>query len=670
MHFYYCFFALIFTVLKNSATDRNTELVYPECGLIRPSPSSIGLVFFVIINNTSNKTNYDIEVTPDECCLEIGDKVDCDSLQIIGGCKDHVSRGKTKLIKVVAPTLSQYNRKGNCAVYVDSKSGIGKNKRDAININFDTRSYNNKFYNYKDCKHEDDDPFNDCKPVNCDTRYNGVKPHFSRKAKRCVAVPPCVKEYDYEYDYPSVIYNPQTNQCIEESIVDGDLEHVKTFNKDCGNKRKHKDVLIINKFNPNKTSFLPNDILIDDIETTTIKKLKKTTINKLQALNLKAQHKSIINSYKDTDRIKSFLNKYFVDSYWTSITLVLVIVAQCLLICTMIYYLQQTCNCCKQKKNVRKFFNYRQDASVTTPLIHTSNIDTETTEFQHLSESSNNADQKVKCYKACQLEKTNAKKSMSDDILSKLLNGRDWKKNKSQAKTELDNVEETIKHFPESNQVHNVPKHVGKIINETKVILENEKDNNVMFKKQTTYVKEDNHTDNDRNDQGSEENISSEKEIQCHSYNRFHTDIAEYRAGLATNTGILKDDKSRKGTSNSSEKGAQAYFSNDSIDDFLSERGVIYLAGENMTKYTFSSGSNELRPSLTSSATSKTSKNFVKNVLSLLNKRSKQGPSSDPGQKKDIDLELLHMSRASVYSSTNGSDCVKNFKRKDSRTSY
>ncbi|XP_045770363.1 uncharacterized protein LOC123870911 [Maniola jurtina] len=648
--------ALIFTFLHKTATDTNRELVYSECGLTAPSPASIGLVFFMKINNTSDKNDYDVEIIPDECCLE-EDEIDCDTLQIIGGCRDSIAKGETKTVKVIAPLLNQYERKGYCAVFVDSKSNNGHNKRDTIKINFDTTFSRNKFDSldsYKYCEHKDEDPFNDCKPVQCDAFYNGKKPYFSRKVKRCVAVPPCVKDDDY--DYPSVIYNPQTNRCLVESIGNEDLEYIKTSRKDNSKKRKPKDVLIIDKFHPNTTSIIHKDILIDDIGKTTTCKPGQT----------KFVNKDEVNCFK------LFLKKYFVDNKFTLLILVLVIIVQCILIFTMFYCLSNTCCCCQEKKVIRKFFNYRQDASVTTPLINTSNIETETTEYQYVSESSNKADQKVKCYKACQKEKNNnVKKSMSDDILSKLLNRRDWKNFQPQASPETENkIEEILKITPINNQLNNLPK--ADKHSETKVVFEDEKTNNTLYKKQSKLVNVVDHDEtlNDLKDSQEIEALSSEKEIKSLSYDHFNAGVTGYSANLAMTKDVFKDGKSKKGTRcNSIEKGAQAYFSNDSIDDFLSERGVIYLAGENMSKYTFSSGSNDMKQSLTSSGTSKTSKNFVKNILSLLHKKSKQSPSSDPGRNKDIDLELIHMSRASVYSSTNDSDCLKNLK-KDSRTSF
>lgn len=96
MNFYNFIFtiALFFKNLQKSTTDTNVELFYPECGLIPPSPLSIGLVFFIKINNTSDKNDYDIEVTPDECCLEEDVDIDCASLQIIGGCADFIPKGE------------------------------------------------------------------------------------------------------------------------------------------------------------------------------------------------------------------------------------------------------------------------------------------------------------------------------------------------------------------------------------------------------------------------------------------------------------------------------------------------------------------------------------------------------------------------------------------------
>lgn len=55
---------------------------------------------------------------------------------------------------------------------------------------------------YKTCQHEDLDPFNGCKPVNCELKYFGKRNYFENP--RCVPAKVC--DHDLMYDY-------ETNEC-------------------------------------------------------------------------------------------------------------------------------------------------------------------------------------------------------------------------------------------------------------------------------------------------------------------------------------------------------------------------------------------------------------------------------------------------------------------------
>ncbi|CAH0712905.1 unnamed protein product, partial [Brenthis ino] len=633
MNFYKCIL-IIFTILHDNTAERNPELVFAN-SLETPHPNSIGLIFLVKINNTSDENDYDVEIIPDQCCLIQDRDVDCSSVNILSGCADFIPKGSTKILKLIAPLLDTYDRKGRCIVYVDSKSNDDQDKRNIVKINFDTR-IEDEFdlpANFKHCRYLDEDPLNECKPVNCDTYYNGKKSYFSRKFKRCIEVPACISDLDY----PSIVYNPNTNTCLEDSVNDDDLNLIRNLKKH-GKSRTSKDIYIIGKFEPNVTEFIDTINLSEELITT----LKPQII----------QNKP--NSIK-TESFKSILRRYLINNKWTLLIFSLIITVQCFLICTMLYCLSRTCNCLKEKKVVRKFFNYRQDVSVTTPLIGTSNIDTET-DYQFVNES--NVEQKIKCYKSCKKENSNVNMSMSDDILSKCLNRRDWKKFKSEAINECDVDNNNI--LPDIK--NSIRDEKDKTTNETKIAFEDEIINCNTKNKSNVVNRVNNEEKRNKYiyNKDVEANVLSEKEIKCHSYNCFN-EASEfspkpkdcYNAAMSKN--VAK--------SISTEKGAQARFSNDSIDDFLSERGAIYLTGENLSKYAFSNDSNEMKPS-----SSKTSKIFIKNCLSLLHKKSKQSPSSDPGQNKEV--HLIHMSKASIYSSSNDSNCMRRFKRNDSRTSF
>lgn len=57
---------------------------------------------------------------------------------------------------------------------------------------------------YTKCSSEDFDPFNNCKPVNCEEKYFGKRNFFD--GVQCVPAKVCDQKVDEMYDY-------ETNQC-------------------------------------------------------------------------------------------------------------------------------------------------------------------------------------------------------------------------------------------------------------------------------------------------------------------------------------------------------------------------------------------------------------------------------------------------------------------------
>ncbi|XP_050678082.1 uncharacterized protein LOC126974618 [Leptidea sinapis] len=346
---------------------------------------------------------------------------------------------------------------------------------------------------------------------------------------------------------------------------------------------------------------------------------------------------------------KKFYRKLFVAESRPLILLGLVITVQCCLIIGLFICVTKSCNCKKEKKVVRKFFNYRQDVSVTTPLINTSNNDTEIDD--PFFSDSTKVDQKIKCYKACQKETgNNVRQSLSDDILSKCLNRRDWGKHirKPDESSEVNGEENTFDTKAATQGKH-----------ESKVIFEDETKHKVVA---NTCSHAPLRVKDKTSDKDISTNLSSEQEIKCHNYNINSVSDTTGFQSKVTKTYHSQD----KNTTNfiDTEKSAQAYFSNDSIDDFLSERGMLNLNGGNITNF-FSESS--IKP--TSSHTSKTSKSMLRQMLSLFHKKSKKS-LSDPGGKSQehFNVQLIHMSKATVYSSSDESNYGLR-KQVDSRTS-
>uniref|UniRef100_A0A2A4JRH5 Generative cell specific-1/HAP2 domain-containing protein n=1 Tax=Heliothis virescens TaxID=7102 RepID=A0A2A4JRH5_HELVI len=648
MNFYKSFilFNIIMVVFSKNIVSKS--------GLGQVIPCSIGLQFYAEINNTSGE-DCSVEIHPDECCLDTND-AKCNIVEVIGTAADNIPEGTSKTLQLIAPLLDPYDRKGFCTIYVDYKSKSRPKKfiRDTIKIKFDTTLRRlNLPADAKICKHVDEDPMNDCKPVHCDTHYNGKRSYYSLIKKRCFEIPTCLATESSELPFSA--YNPVSNKCINRpAISKDDIDFIKALTG--GKDRKAKDILIIKMMDNKNLSHTLSDPFNAQLDSDIVSRLKGVT-NKLRTSTYVETPKptcKIIKKPKKPESENCFV-AYLSSNKYTLLVLTCVVILQCCLICTMVYCLTRNCSCCRKKKVIKKFFNYRQDASVTTPLICTSNIDTETTDYQYLSESSNYIEKKIKCYKACQKErKNNAKLSMSDDILSKCLTRRDWNRlPRSETIPEVRNDDESRER---QKDIMEHRKSTDTKVNFQEEIREKRpKSTKSIVKKNEAKT-------------GEQLSDSSEKVIRCHSYNyEGGSNMTGYKKSSHSKTfGLYKHDKK----ADSIEQGAQAYFSNDSIEDFLSERGVIFI-GDNASKYSFTSISSGAK-STASSQSSKTSKNnVVKNVISLLTRKAKT-PMSDPGLKKskpDLDLELLHISQASMCSSSNESDICKDLKRIKESTS-
>lgn len=626
--------------------------------------------------------------------------------------------GSSKKLTLVAPLLNPFNYRGYCTAFLDSKLVDRKRRtmRDNVKIFFDTNIKTDQGY-ASSCKSIDEDPFNNCEPVNCDVRYNGKKPYFDNKIKRCLSVPLCISN-DNQY-LPDVIYDPRTNMCIKDNTIKlDDFNYIKSLVHQ--NIRVPKDIVIVKKGRPSSKIWRHKDYTTDIFDYLENGFNHKTTRKRPRT----RIHDAKESAYPEVIQIEttrptnctSFL-KYMSQNLNTILFLVIITMFQFCILGWLIYFISFNVICCCKKKLEQHYYNYRQDVSVTTPLIGASNIETETT-CQFMTDSSN-VDKKIQCYKSCQKEQ--AKVSLSDDILSKCLNRRKWELNQ----TKSHNIPSKFSPHNESTDVKRGVMQVSEYQQysvyatnaaDQKVNYENEKVKKSAKSKSSKSLRQSDtlHKSEDKTaalkEYTDSDIVLSERILKCHSFNYMGEDPQPESAKASSNsvcdrkcgstqtsshwsqgtknectdnkvTAVKPDTQNREvytcskvkydRKSRSSEKGAQASFTNDSLDDFLSERGMILLASEDMSRYTLESDILSL-----SSVSSKTSKNHVlKNVLSLFRKKSKQCVSSDPGlqqSKESINLELIHMSRPTVYSSSNVDSEIMNMtakKIKDSRSS-
>jgi hypothetical protein len=162
---------------------------------------------------------------------------------------------KKIIVTLVWPSLVLYNRVGNCTLKVIALRPTGEDVDDTRTMSFNTTintqalssyllresrdilhnstifiknlaEYFNemkKSNGYKKCESEDLDPFNKCKPVNCEEKYFGKRNFF--KDLYCVPATICDENDDSIYDYA-------TNECrsLENILSEEDLSQMQSGN--------------------------------------------------------------------------------------------------------------------------------------------------------------------------------------------------------------------------------------------------------------------------------------------------------------------------------------------------------------------------------------------------------------------------------------------------------
>ncbi|XP_004925989.1 uncharacterized protein LOC101743677 [Bombyx mori] len=568
----YIYFVLLYLLLfKNALSEDGTNVA---------SPRSFEFVAEINVGDR----DHIVELVPTKICRENGDDYVCRQVRLDGDCRDLIPKDSQRAFKIVTPLIYDGDAKGYCTVHVHSWPVNDSNNIDnkEIVIQFDTSKVDNldETQNFAETPNEND-PGN-TNAVVCKVGCNETQSTSHVRSKRCVYF----NEQEDEEDN-DVFYETKSN---DDNISKDDLEFIKSLDPKA---RTTKDILIINK-------------------NTDVNESKQLCphCNKLHVVIDEQKTINFNKQCSPLDKLKS----YFQSHKYTFLAFGLIISVQCLFVLAMIYCLIRFCDCAKERKVVRHYFNYRQDASVTTPLICTSNNGTETTDC-NLTEKSI-PDRNGKCYEACGNE---SKFSITDDVLSKCINRRNWErsatKDEDKPKTDLSRMQieqiDTRVTF-ETETINSKPKSEDE--NEAKINVDNIENRHVQCD-------------------------LSEREINCHTY------MCKEKKNKSR-FGFFKSDRSK------AENSAQAAFSNDSLDDFLSQR----LKRDN--------GSNITSLESRSSLSSRTSKN-LRGVKSFFSKKSKT--SSVPGvpSKKSINLEVLHMSRVSGFLSS--SDHFK--LAKDSRTS-
>lgn len=694
-------------LLYTAAVTVASHLIVTEKGLGPVTENSAGLQLYVLLNNTSDVDDYDVDFVPESCCLSGNNEVNCQVIDAFG-LSEHIPSGTAKKLTLVAPLINLYNRKGNCSAMIESKSQgetIGMRR---VVINFDT---NDKFLMDGDsdepisCAYDDEDPLNDCEMVDCDVYYNGMKSFPNREVRQCNEVPACIPSQ--ESDTPNVVYDPVSNDCHSATLVSEDDLDFLTFMYNSGFTPIEAPTAIPTEDDVDINSVIYYNMKDNNVRSTKIyrhavtespfrtylEQLKKVNLTSILSLFRSNKRKKVKDddddnddSYDDDDKKvknkdsddddgKKVKNKESDDDdddkkvkndekdndgdneeeeekkvkrrsriRCIIMILVTIVIIQCGFICFL------TSSLTKEGQNMEGEDNCytQQHVTVNTPLITPSNGDSETTDYKYNSESSN-VNHKIQSYKAIQKELNkpySVKKSLSDDILSKCLNRRNWNQHKFNAEviaeTSFDDAKSKIEEkcvnyieTPDKLKESSKPQDQIKQDNERTLTNASEKPHVTCNR---CKLKNDGET-------SLKKGLYSEEVIKCYNYSN-----TSVQACLTESENTLPLSLNPKTEESISEKATQAYFSNDSIDEYLSGKGLVLACdASNISKLSLTESSSML-------TTSKTSKSRMRSVISSMFRRKvKTGPSSEPGTQKSkerLNLELLHMSQNSLFSSS------------------
>ncbi|XP_041971182.1 uncharacterized protein LOC121727409 [Aricia agestis] len=588
MHFYdFIFLTLIYvSEVKIRSVDAGKDKASTDFG---------GISFFISFNNTSIDDYY-VRVIPGDCHLTGDTGVNFTDET----CKCVVPAGQSRTIKLKAAISESLTSDDQCWVYMHIRPYYQNNTNVIVKIIFhfsllEENSRTEIFTINCDNTNIHDGETSSSRSADCERIHNDDGKHNKRSTtNKCVNISSTLLETKNKYTVAS-------NSLAAHAMAKRDIQaNAKEFESLFSNNYEKETISNRKLFRANETFGL----------TATTKDFCPRKTKK----HLKMKHKKLIHSKKSP--LNQTVYKYLKQYLWITALLAAITIFQCILIFTIC--MRRKCPCFGEKPVISHFFRTYQQDSVTTPLISTSVIDIENSKNHSASESSTTI-ANMKCYMSCDKNKIeDSKTSISDDILSKFINRRDWKNRyKSCDENEYTKDEKQDDQIAQVHSNYNIDENISRV-NKESVVASGELVNNESFNKKGDL------------------NLSV-KEEQFHSFSCHNTQV--------DSESTIENKNLTTNESKSSEKAAQTNMSKDSIDAILSERN-IYLADENLSKYTLSSCSGKNK---STELVSKASKNITKYFNTLLHRRSRQSSQSEPG--KDKDLKLLHMSEGSLYSS-------------------
>lgn len=209
-----------------------------DTGIIPLVRESIGLQFFIDIENNHNLDTCIVTSRPKMCCLVDEENNDCSLDSIHGDIVELIKPNHRETLIHVYPTLYHYDQIGYCDFIIDFKCSHTRRSRQlAVNIPFDTLLENKKkdkrlkayaSLESSNCDSLDEDSLRECEPVNCDLKYSGRRPYYESSRDKCMRAPVC--ETDMIKHLPDIVYVPASNVCrdLDHPITIADIYAITT----------------------------------------------------------------------------------------------------------------------------------------------------------------------------------------------------------------------------------------------------------------------------------------------------------------------------------------------------------------------------------------------------------------------------------------------------------
>lgn len=235
LKYVYSFILIQMVLMSYKAIASITVL---DKGLVSLHSNSVGLQFYVDIENQDRLSGCAIHSWAKNCCLTDGDD-DCDTMIVYGG--HHVVQPKDRdTLILVYPSLILHDLVGHCYFILDYQCGRNRRaKRQKVDVTFDTRTHtegkkNNALLGHytgsktQICDTLDQDSLHDCEPVHCGMKYSDERPYYDGYIGKCVEAPICESNPDSEL--PDVVYLPIINTCrdLEHPLTVGDIYAIST----------------------------------------------------------------------------------------------------------------------------------------------------------------------------------------------------------------------------------------------------------------------------------------------------------------------------------------------------------------------------------------------------------------------------------------------------------